>query len=247
MSRRRVKIYGERNTGTNYLVKLVRSNLDVDLLPGVVPRLVHKYFLGIELPKDVYFGLTYGRNLGWKHALVADPTCIRAMDVYGDDLVFLTLTKNPYSWLLSLYRRPYHVRGPQRTFEEFLTARWRPVGRERLNGRSPNAMDLWNLKNASYLRLDGEVACQNLRYENLLADPQTVISQIASRHGLEWAAAAFRNVNESTKEESKDFSFYADYYLKEEWRKKLSGRSIEVINRGIDWTIAESFGYSRID
>ena len=31
-----LKIYGERNTGTNYLTELVEKNLDVEVLPGRV-------------------------------------------------------------------------------------------------------------------------------------------------------------------------------------------------------------------
>lgn len=246
MKKRRLKIFGERNTGTNYLDKLVRSNLNVDLLRGVVPRPVHKYFLGTELPKDVYFALTFPRNLGWKHALVPSPDQIRNMGVYSNDLVFLTLTKNPYSWLLSLYRRPYHVRGKTASFETFLTARWKPVRRERLNGTWPNPIELWNLKNGSYLRLRSSVACENLRYEDLLSDPETTISHIASGQRIGWVGEGFHNVVESTKEKGKDFSYYVDYYLNEDWRAKLTAESIAIINGSLDWRVVEAFGYSRI-
>ena len=37
---RLIKIYGERNTNTNYLEKLIHLNLDAQQLPGVAPRYV---------------------------------------------------------------------------------------------------------------------------------------------------------------------------------------------------------------
>ena len=41
----------------------------------------------------------------------------------GRSIRFVTLTKNPYSWLLSLYRRPYHAGEKAETFAEFLSLR----------------------------------------------------------------------------------------------------------------------------
>jgi hypothetical protein len=39
--RKQIKIYGERNTSTNYVSELVRLNLDADEMSGVVPRYIN--------------------------------------------------------------------------------------------------------------------------------------------------------------------------------------------------------------
>ncbi len=70
----RVKIYGERNTGTNYLSALLDKNLDAELLPGVVPSVVDIVQALVperEAIKTLYSSLTFARHLGWKHELDA--------------------------------------------------------------------------------------------------------------------------------------------------------------------------------
>ena len=76
-----VKVYGERNTGTNYLEKLVTANLDAYILSGIVPRrdpvtfvtrnlraLKPELFAGWhEKARDWYFARNFSRDLGWKH------------------------------------------------------------------------------------------------------------------------------------------------------------------------------------
>src|SRR2546422_4502858 len=122
MKSRTLKIYGERNTGTNYLHHLIEENLHVDLLRGVVPDVVmflQRVLPGRELVRNVYFRWTFGENLGWKHALVNPERlsqCARSRDIG-----FVTITKNPYAWLLSLYERPYHQNPiEQQSFESFV-------------------------------------------------------------------------------------------------------------------------------
>ena len=130
MSRPKLKIYGERNTGTNYLSELVFLNLDVDILPGQTPTIVRsiqesKLFPGDELLRDIYFSLRFHKNLGWKHMLVESPASLKRYRICSDKLFFVTLSKNPYSWLLSLFKNPYHQYWKQKPgFEEFLTSPW---------------------------------------------------------------------------------------------------------------------------
>ena len=120
-----LKIFGERNTGTNYLQQLIKENLDVHLLPGSSPVWINKlqsHLFGKNWLNDFYFSLTFKSNLGWKHRLLKldDFTIDNVKDVF-----FITLTKNPYSWLLSLYRRPYHhYNSKTQSFSEFLISPW---------------------------------------------------------------------------------------------------------------------------
>ena len=58
---KKIKVYGERNTNTNFLEQLIRLNLDVTQMPGVVPPLRQnhsKSFAG----KGVAARLVFCRN-----------------------------------------------------------------------------------------------------------------------------------------------------------------------------------------
>ena len=59
----KLKIFGERNTGTNYLSELINSNLDVHLLQGSLNK--NSLFTFREWSKDLYFYMTSFYNFGW--------------------------------------------------------------------------------------------------------------------------------------------------------------------------------------
>lgn len=98
-----IKIYGERNTGTNYLMQLLRNHLDI---------LVERKDACV-IPSDFPpVGAERLEELGWKHRLI-NADFLQEKGFQRESILFLTLTKNPYSWLLSLHKRPYvpmHVR-----------------------------------------------------------------------------------------------------------------------------------------
>lgn len=65
-----IKVYGGRNTGTNYLVELCRLNLDSSVLQGVLPRgwrRAQNVLPGHEAVLDLYFAVSFPWQLGWKH------------------------------------------------------------------------------------------------------------------------------------------------------------------------------------
>lgn len=258
-----IKIYGERNCGTTYLHQLLQGNLGPILLRGVVPWYIHRTARSVgsavraiggdgwsvqERVKDAWFASTMRFNLGWKHMRPLSGRQLSALSI-SHDALFLTLTKNPYSWLLSLYRRPYH-RGPvvgDLSFTRFLTTPWLPVRRENLDsvaGLTP--ISLWNLKNRAYLDIAPDLHVMNLTYEQLLSDPESVTMRIAAACGKE-IVPRFVNVRNSTKGDAgRDFSTYRDYYLSEKWRPAIDPMSYQVINEGIDKELVTHFGYELI-
>ncbi|WP_312928194.1 hypothetical protein [Stutzerimonas nitrititolerans] len=247
--KRLVKIYGERNTNTNYLSELIRLNMNLPELPGVIPAAVRRYqdkLPGNEWLRDIYFLSSYGRNLGWKHAAV-DWIHLKKTGLYKrNSITVVTLTKNPYAWLLSLYKRPYHQYYAKKpTFNEFLVRPWKTVCREGMPRWVESPVHLWNAKNASYIREADEGAVLHLRAEDTLIDPERVIERIAEKSGVE-RLGEFRNVLQSTKGGGKDFNYYRDYYLGERWRSALAERDVCVINERLDRAIVEQFGYSVI-
>lgn len=243
---RKVKLYGERNTGTNYLEKLIRRNLDLELLSGVEPGWVmflHRCYRRHELIRDLYFNLFFRSHLAWKHSF-ADPDRLEQVGCRKREVLFVTTTKNPYSWLLSLHRKPYLQHMPENPdFLAFLRRPWHAVGRDgdlRLY-RSP--VDLWNRKNASYARLAEALPTVQVRYEDLVCDPAEVVASIRRVSGCTDPGDTFENVTTSTKDNRKDYDFYRDYYLNDRWRDSLSMESIEEINSRLDPSVAGHYGY----
>ncbi len=242
-----MKIYGERNSGTIYLSELIRLNFVCKELRGFVPWPVTGLQLvlpGRESVKDAFFSTTFGSNLGWKHMRAKPVEELKRYSISSRRLHFVTITKNPYSWLLSMHRRPYHQHyDAPLSFEEFLTTPWQTTGRDGTKETVSNPVELWNLKNGSYLNLNQGFPALNLRYEDVLCDPQRAMKQVESEFKLQRSTPEFRNYERSTKETSKDSAYYKDYYLNERWREKLSADAVEVINSCLDQELVQRFGY----
>jgi hypothetical protein len=247
----RVKIYGERNTGTSYLEELLVRNLVVECLRGGVPRSIRRSFANSERARDWYFRVTQGKNLGWKHAYVAKAAESRLADARADatDVLYLTLTKNPYAWLLSLYRQPYHAKQGYSNFGQFLTQPWKTVGRENAPPAFANPVEMWNLKNAAYLELGHSTTTVHCRYEDLLADPLGFLEKLSCEHAIQTRQNPFENVLEAMKRQGrgKTFDDYRTYYLEQRWLAELDDACIELINERLDFKVLAQFGYSRTE
>lgn len=235
----KIKVFGERNTNTNYLEKLIELNLECEQLTGVAPDWIHKtqkYLLTKEAFADLYFDFTETKNLGWKHKSVNNL-------VNTSKTPIITITKNPYSWLLSLYRNPYHsVDSNQCSFEEFITKPWPIMRRENISAKAINPIELWNLKNKSYLTLPKEIVL-NSTTESLFENPQKVLEQISNQFNIPQKKGFYKNYDRSTKQTGKSTEYYRDYYLNQKWKKGLSSESIELINNLLDQDLMNHFGY----
>lgn len=213
------------------------------MLRGDVPRMIRRFFVDREAPRDIYFKVTFKRNLGWKHAMAPAYEKLKGVDIRRT--LFLTLTKNPYAWLLSLYRRPYHNRHIYDSFESFLRMTWVTVGREDHKQAFLNPIIMWNEKNRSYLKLQNYACTYNLRYEDLLENPESAIQAIAVDFSIPSKKAVFKNLSRSTKgDQEKQFINYQQYYLEEKWRENLTPDAIETINEHLDRELVAQFRYA---
>lgn len=245
-----IKLYGERNTNTNHLSQLIALNLDVEQLPGVVPdwvAAVPRWVPGNGRLRDAWFRATDHRNLGWKHRAAEPASTLADHRLVLGGTAIVTLTKNPYSWLLSLARRPYqHSSGAAATdFVGFLQTPWATLGRDGLEKIVTDPVELWNAKNASYRQLAG-VGALNLNTEDLFVDPQVVVDRIADHFALARTESYFTDYVRSTKggaDLGRDSSYYRDFYLHERWRSQLTSVAIELINDRLDHDLCRSFGY----
>jgi len=239
-----VKIMGERNSGTNYLDALIRKNFDVSILPGSVPKSFNR-ILGYEWFRDLYFRQTECRNLGWKHAIAPEKNLIDESGL-TDKVGFICVAKNPYAWLLSMHKRPYHGCDCINSFDEFLVSPWASVGRERYIEQFQNPIDLWNKKNGSYIRLCSYANAMIISYESILQDTQNVIKKVGRQLGIKQAQSKVVNINKGTKGDQKSFEYYKDYYLNRRWVLKLSNRNVKCINSVLSDSVMSQFGYEAI-
>ena len=255
-----LKIYGERNSGTKYLTKLTRRNLHLKILPGVFqsnqlkvePEEVRATARQREMPegqvkRDLFFEETFSCNLGWKHSLVKSAKCLQAYEICSENISFLTITKNPYSWLLSLFRRPYDQWWRQEVdFDTFLTSPWLTVGRENGPRTFSSPVELWNRKNASYLPLGKRFPTVNLRYEDLLANPRRAIQRVWAMASCQWKQSSFVAVDQLRPDSSAGLAFYRAYYLEEQWKEKLSPYSIGLISERLSDEMLKHFQYEKL-
>ncbi len=242
----RIKIYGERNTNTNYMSKLIDLNLIAKEVSGVAPQFILKLqrlLPGKDIVKDIYFFLTYRRNLGWKHTLVKPLQRLNSYGIVNEYLYFITITKNPYSWLISLHRNPYHqYYSLKPSFEEFLQTPWKTIGRDNIKLELKSPIELWNLKNKSYLQLKGKKSLQ-ITTESIFENPNKIIDDISSKFSIPKKHDKFVNFERSTKDKNKNSNYYRQYYLAEKWREKLSDEAISIINASVDTQLMQHFGY----
>ena len=206
---RRLKIYGEQNSGTIYLYWLIKRNLDVELDESPV--------------------------LGWKHRLA--PSEDEIPEENKESTLFVCLVKNPYSWLLSMHKRPYHHESLKKlSFSDFLKYSY---------GDYRNPIVMWNKKSRSYVELGNYVNNHALiRYEDLLADITTTLNAIADKFGID-KPELYKNIKNllSNSHGIRSQKFHRDYYMEEKWKKALRPHHTEQINRFLDEDLMKHFDY----
>lgn len=207
-----IKIYGERNSGSIYLEWLVRKNIDAEL-------------------SDTY-------DLGWKHRIA--PSSDELSDKLKDEVIFLCLVKNPYSWLLSMHKRPYlHESLKSLSFADFVRFSF---------GDYRNPVTMWNAKNSSYFEMGNYVkSFAIVRYEDLLLDSESTMNQIAEKFELK-ISGSFKNISRviTNSHGIKKTKFHKEYYVDEIWKKKLRAIHIERINEFLDEKLMQKLNYSII-
>jgi hypothetical protein len=95
-----IKVYGERNSGTEYLEKLLIKNLK-----------------NINLFKNKYTDKT-----GWKHGFPR----LNTFDNI-DETLFIFIIRDVKSWLISMFKNPYHI-NEYKNIYKFISLPLRNIG-----------------------------------------------------------------------------------------------------------------------
>jgi hypothetical protein len=253
-----VKIFGERNTGTNALKSLIETNSKSRVAPSVAKELDSHFEWKMRvlrhLPKPIRASLTeryidsvFKRmppRLAWKH------TATRFNDVssLADCSVIVTI-RNPLSWVLGLHRHPHNAISPvPQNFSAFVQAPWRLCRRDNLGETEIAPMEMWNQKAKHMIGLVEQLERRNLKsnilkFEDFVTDQEASFGQVASL--LNAPAECPKIVQGSTKDRAKDHAYYRDYYAQEKWLSEIEPNALEIIIRLVDWGIASTFGYRR--
>lgn len=245
----RIKIYGERNTGTNFVQRLITRNFDCEVVPGTLVEARPGYRdqfeqrLEADMPDpamrlvarqglmDQLFAANRWGTLGWKHAVPPVEDIAASPD--RERTLFICVVKNPYAWALSFFRRPYEafsLTEPSRLLD-FVRQPWVTTARDNTPLILDSPIELWNHKVDGYQRLTRTATTLIVRYEDLLDEPAQVLDQVAqflnrSRDSYEVPQQAVKKLDEG----KKDYAFYRDFYLNQRWRAELTAADIDAIN-----------------
>ena len=260
-----VKVYGERNTGTHFLIQLIKKNFNCQMIPGTLWEARPGYRdefekeLAAKISDDAkrlwmsqhimdeYFSGNLWSTLGWKHA-IPPIDLIKSLPA-KEEIVFVCVMKNPYSWVLSLFDRPYENFGLSRpeNLSQFLREPWPTAGRDNAPECLESPIELWRLKVEGYFRLAEVVPAILVRYEDLLENPNVLLSKLPDL--LEQRYDDFVQMDEASKLQDKgkkNFAYYKDYYLNQKWRERLTETDIELVNSYIPSWLFERAGYEKI-
>ena len=179
------KIYGERNSGTNYLYNLIRKNFNLK-----------------------YLGHHWDSPFQWKHDLI-NYEQFKEEDYLADKTMFLCIYKNPYSWALSMHYKPHHMSHLAKkniSMESFLNRGWNEEAKfaslhERRGTISINLQKYNHVFDLRYKKLDSHLNIKDhvkyfhsTGYEDLLKNPNGVLNVLADNFKLS-KNPDFENVN----------------------------------------------------
>jgi hypothetical protein len=261
-----IKIFGERNTGTNAVRQMLIANSKSVIHPGTkeemselassslrsiqariankkvefIDRMGHPPLKREQIIDKLFLGS--GLTERWKHS--ATNVTTRELEEINDTKFILTV-RHPLSWLVGLYKKPYHilVEKPD-SIIGFSDLDWRTVGRENLLRASYKPLDLLEEKYKSYLSFMDKLKQKGLEYkvikfEDFVVDQKGTFESLLGF--MDRPSPKFSELIKSTKETHKDSKYYAFYYSNELWREEFP--EINRINNTISKDLMSAFGY----
>lgn len=226
-----IKVFGERNTGTNALISVLRNNSDSEVFPGTIDeiapfatkktsfmRRVGSSTRQIEAEVDKAFA---GKPIThqWKHAATT-------FSLDGiDNVHFIFTVRHPLSWLVSLYKNPYHLLAEKPdSLIDFMQMEWEVAARDNLPKASYKPLELYEEKLRSYTDLMARLDAKGMGY-TVVKFEDFVQSQSqtfdAVKLYLKNPAQDFVEMTKSTKDSKKNADYYRHYYGNEIWREDV--------------------------
>ena len=231
----KVKVFGERNTGTNFLNQLLARNTDLQILAhgsndisrqklkdikqsairiGSADKLspqVNRLVLNRLI--DEQRKLEYADNFGWKHSRVLVDDIEKSP--HKNSTLFIFLVRNPWRFVSALHRRPYNLfpaPRPGSSLNSFVESQFLANERDNMPGLIVNnPVEFWNEKVKSYFdcceALDNAFICY---YENIVTAVDEFMAAIAPVCNV---SKEIHIPNKSTKNDNKIFGQYRQEVL----------------------------------
>jgi len=178
---KRIIIYGERCSGTNYLKELIKENFGEKIFQDsrLHSDLGHKHFTDWLIFND------NASNKFSKHLSNAD------------HLLFIVIVRNPYAWLQSFRKKLYHIDMAKRkimikSFYDYITCKVVPEQKVEMFDYNPktgacfnNVLELRVYKLLNMLEMRRHVSnFAVIRYEDLSNNTEQVLNEISSIYGF---------------------------------------------------------------
>ena len=225
-------VKGERCSGTNYLEKLLVTNL------SITPYETLEW-------KHGYFGLSVTDNFN-----------------KSIDYLTLVIFRDVFDWLRSFYLTPHHSEGAKAahwenkpTFSEFIRREVKMINDQnnyKNMDRHPFSLDnpknllelrKWKTENwLNYNKLEKPV--YYVKYEDLLNDPERIIREINDK----WFNVDFNFKNWEVPARWSGAGHKEDTNLPYQKNKKyfdISENDMDYLTQNIDWDLEQRIGYSR--
>lgn len=239
-----VQVFGERNSGTNYVRKLIKENIsELDILGG-------------------------NKGFGWKHGDLGKPWCfyknpstkfchdIKDYKNESDEALFVVVYRNPFIWLRSMHKQPHHAPTVyKKPFSEFLECKWESyygwegvdlsnnekerlkiVKKDNLFEEFDNVIDLRNKKTRLFEEFKYRVKnVVYVNYELVASNPSKFLSKITTVYGLDGNKGGYKNISE-------DKFGFGDYKPKK--YPLYSQSDMKVVLKYLDKIQEKSIGYT---
>lgn len=237
------KIFGERNSGTNFLEELVKANLLNNQKPLVLERnFGHKHYpCWYNQPQEFFHGPA------------------KLYTLKGDNVLFLVIYRNPYDWLRSMRKKPFDANPNLRELplSNFIRTVWslnpeNPIVKreEEKNpwvDRNPedgsffeNLMQLRTAKIQTMQKIkDHAENVYYINYETLRDYPRQVLSEIATLFNLKQSKVYHPIIYQKGE---KSLGIY-----KKKTYEQIDQKDLDFINEQLDWTVENSVNYTIVN
>ncbi len=254
MQNRKIKVFGERNTGTRAVIWMLRAHNgvspgfpypampEIDALETRVNETLERFRK--ELFADALDDMRRSRLGGhsaWKHAA---PVVDESYAAKQASVLFLV--RDPYSWIASFFRNPYHARAPMPpTLAGFIEQPWLTMQRDNVAPVLASPMALWNEKLRAYRAFAGAapVPSSVLHFEAFVLNPVPTLGRVLEGFGISAEGLVARE--DSTKNMGQGRAERMRYYNTKAWEQEVSAAAAALVNQYVDWDVAASFGYTR--
>lgn len=251
---RKIKIFGERNTGTRAVAQMLRPVRGITTgfrlpddksLGGIAKQLLatlEKAHPEVFPAFQVDIRVTSGKAVhAWKHSA---PPIDGSYAEANASVLFLV--RDPYSWIASFFRNPYDVRGGHPdTLAAFLERPWATMTRDNIGPDLDSPMRLWTEKLRAYRAFASAAPVPStvLYFEEFVLEPVASLQAALARFGL--ACDGLAELDGPTKPTGKPREERLRYYQNSAWEAEISPEAAELINHYVDWDVAASFGYHK--